>query len=62
MPTAAHIIYIPVLLMIGIVIGYILGARAARDAMAAEQRRREARAARQTRQAKETKEAGPATG
>ncbi|MCS6911640.1 MAG: hypothetical protein RMK29_09285 [Myxococcales bacterium] len=66
MPTAAHLIYIPVLLMIGIVIGYVLGARAARDAMAAEQRRRQARAARQARQdpeaTSEADRAGPAIG
>lgn len=46
MPTAAHVIYIPAMLMFGIVIGYFLGTRAARDAMAAEQARREAKAAR----------------
>ena len=40
MPTAAHVIYIPVMLMIGVVIGYILGSRAARDAFAAEQARK----------------------
>ena len=46
MPTAAHVIYIPVILMIGIVIGYILGGRAAREAQAAEEARKAARAAR----------------
>ena len=46
MPTAAHVIYIPAMLMFGIVIGYILGSRAARDAILAEQARRDARAAR----------------
>lgn len=46
MPTAAHVIYIPAMLMFGILIGYFLGTRAARDAMAAEQARREAKAAR----------------
>jgi hypothetical protein len=49
MPTAAHVIYIPAMLMLGIVIGYILGSRAARDAMAAEKARIEARAAREAR-------------
>ncbi len=34
----AHLIYIPIVLILGIVIGYTLGARAVR---AAEQRRRE---------------------
>lgn len=46
LPTAAHVIYIPGMLMLGIVLGYIFGGRAARDAIAAEQQRKEARAAR----------------
>ncbi len=41
--TSAHFIFIPSVLMIGIVIGWILGSRAARDAFAAELRRREER-------------------
>ncbi len=44
MPTAAHFIYIPGMLLLGIVIGWILGSRAAADAYAAELRKREARA------------------
>jgi hypothetical protein len=40
---AGHFIYIPALLLVGIVIGWILGSRAARDAYAAELRRRETR-------------------
>ncbi|HXH06738.1 MAG TPA: hypothetical protein VNI83_09115 [Vicinamibacterales bacterium] len=39
--TAAHWIFIPGVLLIGIVIGWILGSRAAADAQAAERRRRE---------------------
>jgi hypothetical protein len=38
---AGHFIYIPSTILIGIVIGWILGSRAARDAYAAELRRRE---------------------
>lgn len=38
-PTAAHFLYIPAVLLIGIVIGWILGSRAAADAYAAELRR-----------------------
>ncbi len=38
---AGHFIYIPTVIMLGIVIGWILGSRAARDAFAAELRRRE---------------------
>ncbi|HWK09526.1 MAG TPA: hypothetical protein VNR64_05725 [Vicinamibacterales bacterium] len=41
--TAAHFIFIPAVLLIGIVIGWILGTRAAQDAFAAELRRREQR-------------------
>jgi hypothetical protein len=41
--TSAHFIYIPVILMVGIVFGWILGGRAARDAYLAELRRREHR-------------------
>ena len=41
--TAAHIIFIPATLIVGVVIGWILGSRAARDAYAAELRRREKR-------------------
>jgi hypothetical protein len=44
--TAAHFLFIPAVLVIGIVIGWILGARAAQDAFAAELRRREERQAR----------------
>ena len=39
--TAGHFIFIPAVLLVGIVIGWILGSRAARDAYAAELRRRE---------------------
>jgi hypothetical protein len=45
--TAAHFIFIPAVLVIGIVIGWILGSRAARDAYAMELKRREERQARQ---------------
>lgn len=44
--TAAHFVFIPAVLLVGIVIGWILGSRAARDAYAAELRRREERAQR----------------
>jgi hypothetical protein len=39
MPNAAHFLYIPGVLLIGIVIGWILGSRAAADAYAAQLRR-----------------------
>jgi hypothetical protein len=44
--TSAHLIFIPAVLLIGIVIGWVLGSRAAQDAFAAEMRRREERAKR----------------
>ena len=44
--TSAHFIFIPTVLLIGIVIGWILGGRAAQDAFAAELKRREERSKR----------------
>jgi len=46
--TSAHFIFIPSVLLLGIVVGWILGSRAARDAYASELRRREERSARKT--------------
>jgi hypothetical protein len=40
---AGHFLFIPAVLLVGIVIGWILGSRAARDAYAAELRRRDDR-------------------
>ena len=40
---AGHFLFIPAVLLVGIVIGWILGSRSARDAFAAELRRREER-------------------
>ena len=45
---AGHYVYIPAILLFGLVLGWILGSRAAADAYAAELRRREERAARKT--------------
>ena len=50
--TAGHFVFIPAVMLFGIVIGWILGSRAAADAYAAELRRREERAARRARAAK----------
>ena len=44
--TAGHFVFIPAVLLFGMVIGWVLGSRAAADAYAAELRRREERAAR----------------
>jgi len=46
--TAGHFIFIPAVLLVGVVIGWVLGSRAARDAFAAELRRREERAAKKS--------------
>jgi hypothetical protein len=43
--TAGHFIFIPAVLLVGIVIGWVLGSRAAKDAFAAELKRREQRSA-----------------
>jgi hypothetical protein len=42
--TAGHFIFIPTVLLVGVVIGWILGSRAARDAYAVELKRRDERA------------------
>ncbi len=40
MPTIAHVLYIPGVLLIGIAIGFVMGARAARDEIAKQNERR----------------------
>lgn len=47
-PTAGHFIYIPVVLLLGVVVGWVLGSRAAADALAMEQKKREERARRKS--------------
>ena len=51
LPPSSHFIYIPVIFILGIVLGFMLGAKATRDAIALEQRkaaeREERRARRQ---------------
>lgn len=44
--SSAHFLFIPAVLLVGIVIGWIMGSRAAADAYGAEMKRREERAAR----------------
>lgn len=53
---AGHFLYIPATMALGVVIGWILGSRAARDAIAAEMRKREEAEARKA--AKAAKVAG----
>lgn len=40
MPTAEHVVFIPGVLLLGVFVGYILGARAVRDEVQREQERR----------------------
>lgn len=54
--SSAHFIYIPLILLAGIVLGFILGGRAARDAFEMERKREEARAA--AKAAREARKAG----
>jgi len=56
MPTAAHFIYIPGMLLLGIVIGWILGSRAAADAYAVRLRRQEGRGSATTDRGSKTRE------
>lgn len=44
--SSAHLVFIPATLLVGIIIGWILGGRAARDAYMMELKRREERASR----------------
>jgi hypothetical protein len=44
--TAGHFIFIPSVILIGVIVGWVLGSRAARDAFAVETKRREERAER----------------
>jgi hypothetical protein len=55
---AGHFIYIPAMILVGIVLGWILGSRAARDAYAAELKRREDAAGRKAAKAAGTSTAG----
>jgi hypothetical protein len=48
---SSHFIFIPGVLLLGTVVGWILGSRAAKDAYAAELRRREERETRKSRTA-----------
>jgi len=45
-PTVAHLIFIPSVALLGLVVGWVLGGRAAKDALAAAERAKEAKAAR----------------
>lgn len=51
MPSSAHLIYIPMVLLVGMMLGFILGTRAARNAFDMERKRDEERAAARARRA-----------
>jgi hypothetical protein len=55
--TAGHFIFIPAVLLVGVVIGWILGSRTAAEAYALELKRREERAAKAA--AKQAKDGSP---
>jgi len=57
---SSHFIFIPVVLVLGIIIGFMLGARATRDAIATEERRRADREARRAARAASKDAAAPA--
>lgn len=44
MPPSSHFIYIPLVVILGIVLGFVMGARATRDQIALEARQAEERA------------------
>jgi hypothetical protein len=60
--TPAHVIYIPMILLVGMFLGFILGARAAKNQFDLQQKRDEeraaTRAAREQRKAAKAKESG----
>jgi hypothetical protein len=58
-PPSSHFIYIPVIFILGIVIGFVLGAKATRDAVALEARKA---AEREERKARRAAAAASATG
>jgi uncharacterized membrane protein len=46
LPPSSHFIYIPVIAMLGLALGFVLGARATRDAITQEQKKETERLAR----------------
>jgi uncharacterized membrane protein len=64
-PPSSHFIYIPVIFILGIVIGFVLGAKATRDAIALEARkaaeREERKARRQATAAAQSNASGAST-
>jgi len=46
LPPSSHFIYIPVIAMLGLALGFVMGARATRDAITQEQKKEAERLAR----------------
>ena len=51
LPSSSHFIYIPIVFMIALVLGFVLGAKATRDAIALEQKKAAEREARRAERA-----------
>lgn len=51
LPSSSHFIYIPVALLLGIVLGFVIGSKATRDAIAFEQKKAAEREARKAERA-----------
>jgi hypothetical protein len=63
LPPSSHFIYIPVIFTLGIVLGFIFGSKATRDAIAFEQKKEQERQARKAaREAAKTASPPPAGG
>jgi uncharacterized membrane protein len=58
-PPSSHFFYIPVMFILGIVIGFMLGAKATRDAIALEARKAAEREARKAERAARRAADGP---
>ena len=59
LPSSAHFIYIPGMLILGMVLGFIWGAKATREAVRLEARRADERAERKARRARRTRRPPP---
>lgn len=60
-PPSSHFIYIPVIAVLGVVLGFVLGSKATRDAIALEQRKVAEREARRAARAAQREAADAAT-
>jgi len=58
-PPSSHFIFIPVVLVLGVVLGFLLGARATREAFHLEERRKAEKEARRAARAAKATEVPP---